>query len=117
MNRLAFLLLLLAAGIMPHGRGGIGVSQIQRGAVVQNVVGIVEFRNDLLKIVRRKFEAPGQNAVIRIEEVIPLATRERLDAAGEDVPHCRIADLRTEADEDLALDRVFIAYKRVVADQ
>ena len=85
--------------------------------MVQDIVGNIEVHGDLLEVFIGQLDGASQHVVFGIEQVIPLAPRQRLDAAGEHITHGRIADLRAEAHIDLVLDLGRIANKGVVADE
>ena len=93
------------------------MAEVPCRAVIQHVVGDIEFLNDLHEIVRRDLDRIGHHVVVGIEQMIPFAAGQGFDAAGEDITHRRIAYLRTETDKDPVLDLIRIAYKGVVTDQ
>ena len=51
---------------------------------------------DLLEIVGGNLERIGQHVVGGIEQMVPFAGREALNAARKDIAHRGIADLRAE---------------------
>lgn len=80
------------------------MAEIPRRIVVEEIVGNIEGRGDLPEGVSGQFDGRRQD--------IP-----RLDAAGKDLAHGRVADLRTEAHKNFVSDRAGIAHERVVADE
>jgi hypothetical protein len=104
-------------GVVPHGGDRTGVRQVPGGVVVQDVIGNIERLDDLAEAVGCDIEWAGQHSVVGIEQMEPPADLERLDTARKHIAHRWMADLRSEADKNLARDLLGIAHERVVADQ
>ncbi len=86
--------------------------------MVDDVVGFVEARADLLEIIGGQADVCGEDMIFRVVEVEPLGgLGQRCDPPGEGVAHAGVADLRTEGDEGFVLDGGGIVQEGVVAEQ
>ena len=102
----------------PHRTARIGVSQIMRGVVVERVVRDVEAGANFLEIACVQADPGGHHVVVRVVQVKPLlGGAQTFQPTGKGVAHARIADLRAERNEGLALQRRRVAQEGVIADQ
>lgn len=94
------------------------MAEIPSGIVVDDVVGFVEARADLLEIIGGQADVCGEYVIFRIVEMEPLGgLGQRRDPPGEGVAHAGVADLRTEGDEGFVPDGGGVVQEGVVAEQ
>ena len=106
-----------ARQLEPHPALRVRVVEVEDGIVVQDVVGLVEGRLDLGEVLRMDAQLGSEDVILAVEEVIPHARVEGLDAAGEAVADERVADLRAEGEEGGIRDAAGVPLEGVIAEE